>query len=385
MTRKYHILGLLGDGIASEIVPEAVKILKVCEQAYDLQLDILGPYPFGSQYWFDSGKKRSWHPEITRDLIYSADGIFKGPVGTPSSIEDVKLNFEVGYLPVSLRSELDLYANIRPCKLRPGIKSVLSDKKVGSIDFVIVRENTEQNLAEASYFGGIKDIGGYFERAGEVEFAADVSIQTQKGCERISRFAFDLCRKRSKELAESKKRVTCSCKWGMSRGDTFFKKVFTGIASYYSDIEADFTWIDGLAYLLLMQPEYYDVIVTPNQYGDIISDLSGALQGSLGVAAALNAGDNHAYAEGTHGSAPDIAGKNIANPISLILSISMLLEWMGEKHSDNRLKRAAAGIDRAVNKVLQDNNVRTPDIGGSDSTQKVGDEIVTKIKNTAHN
>ncbi len=385
MVRKYRILGLIGDGIAEEIVPEGVKILRACEEAYNFDLEIFGPYPFGAQYWLDSGRKASWHPEITRELILAVDGIFKGPVGTPGSIEDFKLNYEVGYLPVGLRSELDLYANIRPCKLRPGVKSALAGKKTGSIDFVIVRENTEHNLAEATQFGGISDIGGYFERAGEVEFAADVYIQTHKGCERVIRYAFDLSGKRGGAPLDGKRRVTCTCKWGLCRGDSFFKKIFGEVAGEYPDVEADYAWIDGWTYWSLMRPEFYDVVVTPNQYGDIISDLSGAIQGSLGLAAALNAGDNRAFAEATHGSAPDIAGRNIANPISLILSIGMLLEWMGEKRGDDRLKSAGRGIDKAVDTVLSVNKVRTPDIGGSSSTQRVGDTIAEKIKSLASN
>lgn len=381
MVRSYKILGLIGDGIAQEIVAEAIKILRVSEEAYGFNLEILGPYPFGAKYWFDSGRKSAWHPTITRDLIYEADGIFKGPVGLPGSLEDVKLNYEVGFLPVALRSDLDLYANIRPCRLRAGVKSVLVGKKPGDIDFVIIRENTEQCLAEATHFGGISDISGYFKRAGKIEFAADVFIQTSKGCERVIKYAFDLARKRRGAPIDGKRRVTCACKWGILRGDTLFKKTFDEVASRYSDVEADSAWIDGWSYWSIMRPEFYDVVVTPNQYGDIISDLSGALQGSMGLAAALNAGDEHAFAEATHGSAPDIAGKNIANPISIILSIGMLLGWIGERRDDNRLKDAGTCIDKAVDDLLSEGKIKTPDLGGSNNTQQVGDAIAKKIMN----
>lgn len=380
MGRTYKILGLIGDGIAEEIVSEAIRILRASEEAYGFNLEIIGPYPFGAKYWLDSGKKASWHPEITRNLIYEVDGMFKGPVGLPGSLEDVKLNYEVGFLPVRLRSELDLYANIRPCRLRPGVKSVLAGKRAGNVDFVIIRENTEHSLAEATHFGGIRDISGYFERAGKIEFAADVYIQTCKGCERIIRYAFDFARKRSGAPMDGKRRVTCTCKWGLLRGDTLFKRTFEEVARRYPDVEADSVWIDGWTYLSIMRPEFYDVIVTPNQYGDIISDLSGAIQGSMGLAAALNAGDEHALAEATHGSAPDIAGKNIANPISLILSVGMLLDWIGERRGDNRLKDAGKCIDKAVDAVLNEGKVRTPDLGGSSSTQQVGIAVADKIK-----
>ena len=308
------------------------------------------------------------------------DGIFKGPVGLPSLLEDVRLNYEVGFLPVGLRSELDLYANVRPCKLRPGVKSPLAGKKPGDVDFVIIRENTEHCLAEATHFGGIRDIGGYFERAGKVDFAADVYIQTSKGCERVIRYAFDLSRRRSGAPKDLKRRVTCTCKWGLLRGDTLFKRSFEKVAASYPDVEADYAWIDGWAYWAIMRPEHYDVVVTPNQYGDIISDLSGAIQGSMGLAAALNAGDEHAFAEATHGSAPDIAGKNIANPISLILSIGMLLEWIGEKRDDDRLGAAGKSINMAVDAVLGEGKARTPDIGGSSTTEQVGNTVAQKVR-----
>jgi len=380
MARTYKILGLIGDGIAEEIVPEAVKILEAAEERFGFNLELIGPYPFGAKYYLDSGKKSSWHPEITRELIYEADGIFKGPVGLPSVMEDEKLNYQMGFLPVSLRSELDLYANVRPCRLRPGVESPLAGKKAGDIDFVVVRENTEHCLAEATHFGGIRDISGYFVRAGKIGFSADVFIQTPEGCERVIRYAFDLARKRNGAPSDGRRRVTCACKWGLLRGDTLFKKTFDAVASDYPDVEATRAWIDGWTYWAVMKPGYYDVVVTPNQYGDIISDLGGALQGSLGLAAALNAGDKHAFAEATHGSAPDIAGKNVANPISLILSVGMLLEWIGEKRGDSRLVAAGKGVDRAVDAVLSESKVRTPDLGGSSTTQQVGDAIAERIR-----
>ncbi|MDQ1279025.1 MAG: tartrate dehydrogenase/decarboxylase / D-malate dehydrogenase [Thermoproteota archaeon] len=380
MARSYKILALIGDGIAEEIVTEAIKILRTSEETFGFNLEIIGPYPFGAKYWFDSGRKTAWHPEITRDLIYEADGIFKGPVGLPGSLEDVKLNYEVGFLPVALRSDLDCYANIRPCRLREGVKGVLAGKKPGDIDFVIIRENTEQCLAEATHFGGISDISGYFKRAGKIELAADVFIQTTKGCERVIKYAFELARKRRGAPIDGKKRVTCACKWGILRGDSLFKRTFDEVAKSYPDVEADSAWIDGWTYWAVMRPEFYNVVVTPNQYGDIISDLSGALQGSMGLAAALNAGDQHAFAEATHGSAPDIARKNIANPTSIILSMGLLLNWIGEKHDDSRLKSAGAVIDKAVDVLLSEGKVKTPDLGGSNNTKQVGDAIAEKIK-----
>lgn len=169
-------------------------------------------------------------------------------------------------------------------------------------------------------------------------------------------------------------------KSSVAEGDGFFREIYNEIGEKYPGIEKNYVRIDTWAYLALVHPEYYDVVVMPNQYGDILSDMCGGIQGSIGLASSICIGDEHAYAEAAHGSAPDIAGKNIANPISVILSVSMLLDWMGEKHADTDLKAAGRGIDWAVNAVLEEKKVRTRDIGGTSSTQQVGEAIAEKVR-----
>ena len=315
--------------------------------------------------------KTGWDPEITPELLKEVDCWFKGPVGLPQWLGKLP----GPYLPINQRPDLDVYANIRPCRLRPGVEGVLKGREPGDIDFIVLRENTEHMYAR---------VGGIFSRAGEAELAVDNYIQTRKGCERIIKFGFELARSgdykgRPGAPADRVKRLTCSAKWGICKGDNLFKTVFEEQAPGNPDIEADYAWIDAWSYWAIMRPDFYDVVVMPNQYGDIMSDMSGALQGSMGMAGSLNAGDHHCFAEATHGSAPDIAGREIANPTSLILSVGMMLNWLGDKRGDDRLKAAWKGIDKAVDDVLIEGKVRTPDLGGKNGTHEFGDAVAKAI------
>jgi len=371
MPRKYSILALVGDGIAGEIVPEAVKALEAARDRYGFDYELIGPYDFGAQYYVDHDMEAGWDPAITPELLKEVDCWFKGPVGLPQWLGKLP----GPYLPINQRPDLDVYANIRPCRLRPGVEGVLKGREPGDIDFIVLRENTEHMYAR---------VGGSFSRAGETELAVDNYIQTRKGCERIIKFGFELTRSgdykgRAGAPADGVKRHTCAAKWGICQGDNLFKAIFEEQAPGNPDIEADYAWIDAWSYWAIMKPDYYDVVVMPNQYGDIMSDMSGALQGSMGMAGSLNAGDRHCFAEATHGSAPDIAGQGIANPISLILSIGMMLNWLGDKRGDDRLKDAWKGIDKAVDDVLIEGRVRTPDLGGKNGTHEFGDAVAKAI------
>jgi len=372
MARKYKILALVGDGIAEEIVPEAIKALMAAEEAYGFDLEILGPYGFGAKYWVDHDMRRGWDEEVTEDLIFEADGIFKGPVGLPEWLGKLP----GPNLPVNLRLDLDVYANIRPCRLRPNVASVLVGRKAGDIDYIVLRENTEH-----MYVG----IGGVMRRARQTELAVDNYIQTRRGCERIVRFGFELAKSggykgRRGAPVDGRERLTCAAKWGLCRGDDLFKDTFERVAKEHPDVEADYAWVDAWSYWAIMRPDFYDVVVMPNQYGDILSDMSGALQGSMGMAGSLECGDEHCYSEPTHGSAPDIAGRRIANPTSIILSVGMMLNWIGERRRDQKLRAAWKGIDKAVDAVLIDDKVRTPDLGGKNSTSQFGTAVADAIK-----
>ncbi|RLG94611.1 isocitrate/isopropylmalate dehydrogenase family protein [Candidatus Bathyarchaeota archaeon] len=336
------------------------------ENTYNVDLDIIGPYEFGSKYYAKHDMKEGWDPEITRDILFETDCWFKGPVGLPEY-----LGKHGPYLPINQRLDQDLYANIRPCRLRPGVNSVLKGREPGDIDYLILRENTEHMYVR---------MGGKLSRAGETELAVDNYIQTRKGCERIIKKGYELARSgdykgRLGAPRDGKRRLTVSAKWGICQGDNLFKAIAEELEPGYTDVETDYAWIDAWSYWAIMRPDYYDVCVMPNQYGDIMSDMSGALQGSMGLAGSINAGDDHCYAEPTHGSAPDIAGKGISNPISIVLSIGMMLNWLGDKRKDQRLKDCWMGIDKAVDRVLMEKKVRTPDLGGKNTTVEFGDAI----------
>ena len=371
MPRKYSIMALVGDGIAAEIVPEAIKALEAARDRYGFDYELIGPYDFGAQYYVDHDMEAGWDPAITPELLRGVDCWFKGPVGLPQWVNKLP----GPHLPIEQRLDLDVYANIRPCRLRPGVEGPLKGREPGDIDFIVLRENTEQMYAR---------IGGTFSRAGEAELAVDNFIQTRKGCERIIKFGFELARSgdykgRPGAPRDGVKRLTCSAKWGICQGDNLFKAVFEEQAPRNPDIEADYAWIDAWSYWAIMRPDRYNVVVMPNQYGDIMSDMSGALQGSMGMAGSINVGDRHCFAEATHGSAPDIAGRGIANPTSIILSVGMMLNWLGNKRGDDRLKAAWKGIDKAVDDVLIEGSVMTPDLGGKNGTQEFGDAVAKAI------
>ena len=371
MPRSYSILALIGDGIAHEIVPEAIKILETVEQVYGLELDIIGPYSFGAKHYVEHDMKEGWDPAITRDLLFDVDCWFKGPVGLPEYLNKLP----GPYLPINQRLDMDVYANIRPCRLRSGVKSVLANRKEGEIDYIVLRENTEHMYVR---------VGGSLARGGVTELAVDNYIQTRKGCERIIKMGYELARTgdyKGKPGApkDGVKRLTCAAKWGICKGDNLFKSVTEELETQYSDVETDYAWIDAWSYWAIMRPDYYDVVVMPNQYGDIMSDMSGAIQGSMGLAGSINAGDDYCYAEPTHGSAPDIAGQKIANPTSIILSVGMMLNWLGINRNDDRLMKAWDGIDAALDRVLEKGEIRTPDLGGSNKTGEFGDTIAKEI------
>jgi 3-isopropylmalate dehydrogenase len=296
---------------------------------------------------------------------------FKGPVGLPEYLN----NLPGPYLPINQRLEMDVYANIRPCRLRPGVKSVLVGREAGDIDYIVLRENTEHMYVR---------VGGSLSRGGETELAVDNYIQTRKGCERIIRMGYELSRSgdykgRPGAPRERIRRLTCAAKWGICKGDNLFKSITEELEPKYPDVETDYAWIDAWSYWAIMRPDYYDVAVMPNQYGDIMSDMSGAIQGSMGLAGSINAGDKHCYAEPTHGSAPDIAGRMIANPTSMILSVGMMLNWLGRVRGDKDLLSAWEGIDSAVDRVLEKAEVRTPDLGGENKTDEFGDAVESEI------
>ncbi len=319
-----------GDGIGKEVVPAALSVL----DAFGLDIEKI-PLEIGYGKWKRTGSALT---DDDLDIIKGCDCVLFGAITTPPDP-----NYKS--VLVRLRKELDLYANIRPFSPLKTVKLPCSKK----FDFIIVRENTE------GMYSGVEEL--------HEDAAYTTRVITRKGCERIAERACALAKSR-------KKNITIVHKANVLKSDSFFRDVCTGVAKR-NGIAYNEMLVDAMAYDLILRPEKYDVIVTTNLFGDILSDEAAAIAGGLGLCPSANTGDRYALFEPIHGSAPDIAGKGIANPIAAILSVKMMLEWAG-------WTKEAASIGRAVDDVLQQGIV-TPDLGGSYSTVDVSDAIAKMV------
>jgi 3-isopropylmalate dehydrogenase len=376
LTRTYKIVVLPGDGVGREVVPETIKVLEAAKDVvtgfdYDF-----AEYPCGGQYYLESGKE--W-PDEAWEACKSHDAILFGAVGYPGAVKPNGALAGIDIL-LGMRFDLDLYVNLRPAKLFDGIESRILDKGPKDVDFVVVRENTE---------GLYVPIRGLLSRGGLDELAVDVRVITRKGAERIIHYAFELCARGSGAPSDGEKRVTCVDKSNVLDGCKFFRKIYDEVASGYENVQKDYVLVDAMTQWMIRTPEHYDVVVTSNFMGDILSDLSSVLIGGMGMAPSGNIGEKHAMFEPVHGSAPDIAGQNKANPIGSILSGEMMLEWLALKHNDKTCEAAATIIEEAVASVLSEESIRTPDLCYGEysgitpsTTSKVGDAIVQKIEKT---
>jgi tartrate dehydrogenase/decarboxylase/D-malate dehydrogenase len=309
-------------------------------------------YEWGSSYFFKNGRMM---PVDALDTLRAHDAILLGAVGHPDIPDNVTLN---GLL-LPIRRTFDQFANVRPAILYRGIESPLKGLEPGDVDMVVVRENTEGEYAQA---------GGFVHERHEHELAIQTSVFTGHGVERIIRYAFDLARRRNK-----KRRVTSITKsnaqgFSMVLWDRMFKQVAAG----YPDIETESLLVDAAAMNFVRRPQTFDVVVASNLFGDILSDLSAIITGSIGLAASANIDPSRRFPsmfEPVHGSAPDIAGKGIANPLAAIFSGAMMLDYLG-------LPEAAARMERAVEGVLAEGSALTADLGGRSSTA----EVVTAVR-----
>ena len=364
------IVVLTGDGTGPEVMREAVKVLKAVEAGYGLSFDLV-PYPCGGQYYLEAGEE--W-PDGAFESCKSADAILLGAVGVP----EARLpNGDIAGAGVvfGLRFGLDLYANVRPTKLYPGVRHKIHDSfvevwKPGKVDFVIVRENTE---------GLYTPVRGFLERGGTKELAVDARVITRKGAERVIRFAFELAKARGGAPADGKHRVTCVDKSNVTAGDRLFRAVFDEVAKDYAGIERDYAYIDAFQQWLIRSPESYDVAVAPNEFGDIATDLAAVLQGGMGMAAGGNIGEGHAMFEPIHGSSPKHAGKDEVNPVAMVLAVHMMLDWLGRRRPDRALAEASRAVESAVATVLKQGKVLTYDLGGTAKCSQVGTAMAQAV------
>jgi 3-isopropylmalate dehydrogenase len=299
---------------------------------------------------------------------------WNGPDGTPVTMPDGQGGEKMaGWSPViGNRRELDLYANIRPVRCLPGTKHGLSGRfrevwTPETVDMVIIRENTE----------------GLYSGIGERthERATDLRVITRRASERVIRAAFELSRRRGKGApSDGKPRVTCIVKHNVLFGCRLFVDVFREIATEYPGIEPEIAIVDSFAMFVLTQPERYDVCVTTNMFGDILTDLASVLQGGMGMAVGCNVGDDHAMFEPIHGSAPPLAGKDRANPMAMLLATGEAMAWLGRRFSDDRLVRAHAAIEAAVAALVERGAPLTGDLGGTAGTRAVADAVRDDVR-----
>ncbi|HUN45771.1 MAG TPA: isocitrate/isopropylmalate dehydrogenase family protein [Stellaceae bacterium] len=352
-----RIVVLEGDGIGPEIIAGTVRVMEAALRQSNAAVDLV-PKPIGL-----AALERHGHtvPAETRQAIDQADGILLGPV--TSHVYDI-FKPENANPSAYLRKTYDLYANVRPARSRPGIKS-MSDK----VDLVVMRENTEGFYADRNLMDGNGELRP------DADTVLSVRLVTRKASMRIARAGFELARARG-----GKKRVSLVHKANvLRRGDGLFLECCRQVAKDYPEIAVDDFHIDAAAMHLILRPEHFDVIITTNMYGDILSDEAAGLVGGLGLAPGLNAGDRIAMAQAVHGSAPDIAGKGIANPSAEMLSAAMLLEWLGHRRKDAALRRAGELISAAVDKTIAGGKTLTPDLGGKASTDSFAAAVASAI------
>ena len=345
---------IAGDGVGLEVVPQAKRVLEQAGHKHNVTF-AFQEFEWGAAHFFRWGKMM---PAGALDLLQPCDAILLGAVGHPDIPDHTTLN---GLL-LPIRRAFDQYANVRPAYLYPGVKSPLAGRVGGEIDLVIVRENTEGEYAQA---------GGFVYLAQPEEVAIQTSVFTRRGVERVVRYAFELAVKRGK-----KRRVTSITKsnaqgYSMALWDRTFQEV----AADFPGVETESLLVDAAAMNFIRRPESFDVVVASNLFGDILSDISAIIIGSMGLAASANLDPQRRYPsmfEPVHGSAPDIAGRGVVNPLAAILSASMMLEHL-------EMPEAARQVEGAVAAVLAEGLVRTPDLGGTNSTEEVTDAVLEKM------
>ncbi len=353
--KEYKIACIAGDGIGKEVVPEGIKILNSVAEKHQFKIKF-DEYDFAScDYYKKHGKML---PDDWKDKIGKHDAIFFGAVGMPDIVPD---HISLWGSLLQFRREFDQYINIRPVKLFPGINPPLANKKPGDIDMLIVRENTE---------GEYSSVGGRMYMGTEREIAIQETIMSRHGVDRVQKFAFEVAKTRKR-----KKLTNATKSNGISITMPFWDERFNEMKKQYLEIETDQFHIDILAARFVLNPEWFDVVVASNLFGDILSDLGPACTGTIGIAPSGNINPEKKFPslfEPVHGSAPDIAGKGVANPIGQIWSGAMMLDHLGEKE-------AAQTIVNSIEKTLSDQKSRTKDLGGDSNTIECSNVVLSNL------
>jgi 3-isopropylmalate dehydrogenase len=353
MSKQYKIAVIPGDGTGPEVVAEGIKALKALSKRCGLKFEFK-EFPLGGEEYL---KRGTLLPEGVVEELKGTDAIYLGAIGHP----DVKPGILERDILLKMRFVLDLYINLRPVVLYPGVDTPLKNKGPEDIDFLVVRENTE-----GMYAGG----GGFFKKGTPEEVAIQESVNTRKGVERCIRYAFEVCRQRNK-----KKRLTLCGKTNVLiyESDLWFR-VFEEVSKNYPDVETNYQHVDALCMWMIKNPEQFDVVVTTNLFGDIITDLGAIIQGGLGIAAGGNINpEGTSMFEPMGGSAPKYTGRNVINPMAAVAAAQMMVDYLGEKE-------AAAIFQRAMKEVLK-NHLKSLEAGKMGcGTKEVGDLVVKYIE-----
>jgi isocitrate/isopropylmalate dehydrogenase len=376
MKRGYKIAVIRGDGIGSEVISEGKKVLEAVSELESFEFEWI-EYPHGAEHYLMTGELIG---EDTLKELERCDAIYFGSIGDPRVETGV---LEQGIL-LTMRFYFDQYVNLRPVKLLEGVRTPLAGKGPEDIDFSVVRENTED-----FYVGIGGRVKGKERKREELEIvrklynikfgldietdadelAYQIGVVTREGCERVMRFAFELARSKGKKKVTSVDKANV-----LTHGYGFWREIFNEVARGYLEIDTEFNFVDAICMWLVKNPEWYQVVVTPNMFGDIITDLGAMIQGGLGLAPGANINpDGVSMFEPIHGSAPKYKGKDVSNPIATVWAGAMLLETVGEKSASGR-------VLGAIEAVLREGKVRTYDLGGNSKTSEVGDAIVGEVK-----
>ncbi|MEA3344862.1 MAG: isocitrate/isopropylmalate dehydrogenase family protein [Chloroflexota bacterium] len=375
----YRIATLPGDGIGPEVMAEGVKALRAVGEVADISFEFV-EFPYGSDHYLATGEVL---PDRAIEEMGQCDAIYFSAVGDPRVEPGI---LEQGII-LKLRFAFDQWVNLRPVKLYPGVPCPLKDKGPGDVDFYVVRENTEdfyiglggsfsgshhskaQELKRRSYQGRF-DVEIDWEPADEVAY--QIGAITRTGSERVIRYAFELAQRKGMSRVTSVDKANV-----MSDVYNFWREIFNDVAANYPEVETEFSYVDAVTMWFVKNPEWFQVVVAPNMFGDIITDLGAIIQGGLGLAPGGNINpDGVSMFEPIHGSAPKYRGMGVANPIATILAGQLMLEHLGEEEE-------AALLDQAVSDALAEGRVRTRDLGGSASTAEMGDCIAARVRKLA--
>lgn len=355
MGKNYKIAVIAGDGIGPEVAREALKILQVVAEKKEFKYETI-EYDFGGERYLRTGEAL---PGSALEELKEVDAVYLGAIGHP----DVKTGIlEQGIL-LKIRFGLDQYINFRPVKLYPGVWTPLKDKGPKEIDFVVIRENTE-----GLYLG----MGGFVKKGTEDEIAIQEMVNTRKGVERCIRYAFEYTKKRNKE----NKLTLCDKANVLVFAHDLWQRVFEEVGKEYPSIKKDHAFVDAVCMWMVKNPEWFDVIVTCNMFGDIITDLGAMIQGGMGIAAGGNINpEGVSMFEPIHGSAPKYTGKNVINPLAAISAMGMLLEHLGER-------KGADLVDKAIARTLSSGKIKDLSTQSGLKTDEIGDMIVKSIINS---